>query len=456
MTAAGARTQGFELETRFAGRARPVRETPVQVIASWLCCAYVLSQIYMVPVWLVGPSWSVWPSLADFVIPIMLVLLPFLKRAGVGVPPEIVTLQRLFLVLGGGLVLSYLVLTLDPFHLNSAVMFNDKGQAVGLYQLYRVCQSLIVFWIALCAPLNGSHRRRLCHMVGITFWISAALLLADYFHVLSTPMLAPHIPRDLQLAGPWAYYSRGVVGQPVGTIGFHHVYPSIQLLVLAALYLHLLSERHFWLHALVLSGLGVCGFVGGSRSGFVAICVFIAGVVVSHMRRFLAMVVTATMLIIAALQFSESVSRAFAAAVERQSTISSSYEDDGFAGRVEIWNERVVLLNDNPLLWLVGTGFGSAVQSGSNGHMLYLHITLECGLIGLAAFLAVMWRILALLWRRSDTRVVYFATIALLVSALTQETFYPVPALSQFGSLFLLCVAIAVRGTDRQRMKVTA
>jgi hypothetical protein len=456
MTAAGLRTARLEVELPAARRGQPTRGATAQVVAFWLCCAYVLSQIYLVPVWLVGPSWSVWPSLTDFVIPVMLVTLPILNRVEGGLCSEIVILKRLFLILAIGSTLSYLVLTLDPLHLSSGVTLNDKGQGVGLYQLYRVCQSLIVFWLVVRTPLNLVRRRLLRTVVGATFWISAALLLADYFHLLSTPMLAPQIPKDLNAAGPWAFYSRGIVGQAVGAIGFHHVYPCIQLLALAGLYLHLLYEKKFWLQSLILSCLWTCGFVSGSRGGFVAICVFIAAVVVSNPRRFLAMVVSVVMLVVGVLHFSESFSQAFSSAVDRQSTISSSYEDDGFAGRVEIWNERVALLNESMLSWLVGTGFGSAVQSGSNGHMLYLHVTLECGLIGLAAFFVITWKILTFIWRRPAARVLYFGTIALLISALTQETFYPVPSLSQFGGLYLFCVGIALRETARQRSGLIA
>ena len=269
-------------------------------------------------------------------------------------------------------------------------------------------------------------------------------------------MLAPQIPKDLGVAGPWAFFSRGIVGQAVGAIGFHHVYPCIQLLVLAALYLHLLCERQFWLQSLILTCLWTCGFVSGSRGGFVAICVFITAVVVSNPRRFLAMGATVAVLVIGCLHFSESILQAFSPAVERQSTIGSSYEEDGLAGRVDIWNERVALLNESALFWLVGTGFGSAVQSGNNGHMLYLHITLECGLIGLIAFIVVTWKSLVFIWHRPAARVVCFGTIGLLVSALTQETFYPVPSLSQFGGMYLFCIAIVLHEGPRQRKSLIA
>ncbi|HEV2175093.1 MAG TPA: O-antigen ligase family protein [Nitrospira sp.] len=456
MTAAGVSAARLELELQSCLGTRSMRGATAQGIAFWLCCAYVLSQIYLVPVWLVGPSWSVWPSLTDLLFPVMLVLLPFLRRAAGRLSSDTVVLQRFFWALAIGSALSYVVLTLDPFHLNPGAAFNDKGQGVGLYQLYRVTQSLIVFWLVMRTPLTVSRRRLLCRVVGITFWVSAALLLADYFHLLATPTLAPQIPKDLNVAGPWAFYSRGIVGQAVGAIGFHHVYPCIQLLALAALYLHLLYSKNVWLQSLVLGCLWTCGFVSGSRGGFVAICVFVAAVVIANPRRFLAMVVVVATLVVGCFHFSESFSQAFSAAVDRQGTISTSYEDDGFAGRVEIWNERVALLNENAVSWLVGTGFGSAVQSGSNGHMLFLHVTLECGLIGLAAFFIVTWKILAFVWRRPAARIVYFGTIALLISALTQETFYPVPSLSQFGGLYLFCVGIALHETAKRQGGVVA
>jgi hypothetical protein len=422
------------------------RGIEAQRVAFWLCCAYVVSQVYLVPIWLVGPSWSVWPSTTDLVIPALLLLLPILHRDRSRISREAVVMKRFLVFLAAGCALSYLVLTLNLLDTKPSVAFNDKGPAVGLYQLYRLCQYMIVFWFALRVELDDGRRRWLCRMVALTFWISSAFLLADYFRLVDTPMLAPHIPKSLAISGPWAFYSRGTVGEPVGTIGFHHVYPSVQLLLLAALYLHLLQVHRPWLTTLIMVCLLVCGFISGSRAGFVAIFLFVGAVVFSHLRRLVAAAVMAAVLMLAFVWQQEKLTRLFSDAWERQGTIGSSYGDDGFAGRVEIWSERVALLNENPLSWLVGTGFGSAIESGNNGHMLYLHITLECGLVGLAAFLVLAWKIMQFLWRKErGTRFLYCATAALLVSALTQETFYPVPALSQFCGAYLFCIAVAIR-----------
>jgi len=448
MTAAPAQGNGLQVWQPEVVSPGESRRPDIQRIAFWLCCAYVISQVYLVPIWPIGPSWSVWPCITDFVIVLMLVALPFLSRANVSLCREVAGIERLLLILGIGCVLSYLVLTLNLSHIRSAETFNDKGQSVGMYQLYRLLQYFIVFWFASRVEMDAAHAKWLCWVVGMTFWVSSAFLLADYFGLVDTPTLAPHISKDLMVAGPWAFYSRGIVGQPVGTIGFHHVYPCIQLLVLGALYLHLISARRTWLVALVLGCLWTCSFVSGSRAGFVAVSILTAVVAFTHLRRFLAVAVLVAVATVPLMFYSDSLLQAFANAIERQSTIGESYETDGLAGRVDIWNERLDLLNENAVFWLIGTGFGSAIETGENSHMLYLHITLECGLVGLSVFVLLAWRVAKLLWQReSGLKAMYLATLVLLVSALTQETFYPVPALSHFLGMYLFCVAVTLRMT---------
>jgi hypothetical protein len=420
------------------------RSIDAQHVGFWLCCAYILTQIYMVPVWLVGPSWSVWPSLTDLVVPAMLICLPFVCRSQRDANKEVRAIQRYLLFLAGGSAVSYVALTLDILPLKTMDVLNEKGPSVGLYQLYRLSQFLIVFWLASRIDLTPSRKRWLRGVIAATFWISCALLLANYFDLIDTPTLGSHIPRDLSTAGPWSFYARGVVGSPVGGISFHRAYPAVQLLLLAAIYLYLLPESRVWLPSLILSCLWVCGLVSGSRAGFVAVCIFVAAAGLPRLRRLFAIAVFIVASALAWVCFSGDLAEAFSTAVARQQSIATSYEEDGLAGRVGIWNDRLELLNQNPLFWLGGTGFGSAVESGSNGHMLFLQTTLECGLIGTAAFLYVIGKISMLMWRLgSRGRILFFATVALLVSSLTQETFYPVPALGHFCGMYLFCVGIA-------------
>jgi hypothetical protein len=287
-------------------------------------------------------------------------------------------------------------------------------------------------------------------VIAFTFWSSCALIFLNYLDLVDTPMLAPHIPKDLRIAGPWAFYSLGVVGNPVGAISFHHAYPVVQLLLLAATYLYLLPSGRVWLAGIILSSLWVCSLVSGSRAGFVAVCMFIIAVLLSRPRQSLVMSAIVAVATFAFLYFSEDVSTIFSRAITRQSSIGTSYDQDGLAGRVEIWNQRVDLLNWNPMFWLTGVGFGSAAESGNNGHMLYLHITLECGLLGLFVFLVLGRKVVMFLWRGAPAgRVLCYATVALLVSALTQETFYPVPALGHFCGMYLFCIVLPLSEPER-------
>lgn len=423
-------------------------------IGFFLCCAYVLSQVYMVPLWTAGPSWSVWPTLTDMVVALIVVWLPFMRRLET---PGItfLYLRRLVLVLVMGCLISYALFTLDPFELRVAESFNDKGPSVGLYQIYRLVQFAAVFWLATGIKLTSSRRTWLRRCIAITFWMSCALILANYFELIDTATLSPQIPRDLSIAGPWAFYARGVLGKAVGAISFHHAYPTVQLLLLAATYLALAPSGRVLLPTCVLSCLWLCSLVGGSRAGFVGVCTFVAAMIAARPRKLLLMTFVIATFSVSYYYFSETFAEAFSGAVERQESITTSYDQDGFAGRVEIWNERLGLLNRNPLFWLTGTGFGSAIESGSNGHMLYLQTTLECGLVGTIAFLFVTWKFLAALWGSgAGGRTLFFATGALLVSALTQETFYPVPALGHFCGMYLFCAAMALALPSRKTVEV--
>jgi hypothetical protein len=45
-----------------------VKSTPVESTLFVLICAFLISQSYLVPLAVVGPSWAVWPDLSDLVI----------------------------------------------------------------------------------------------------------------------------------------------------------------------------------------------------------------------------------------------------------------------------------------------------------------------------------------------------------------------------------------------------
>lgn len=421
-----------------------------QTIGFFLLCAYVLSQVYMVPVLVAGPSWSVWPSLADIIVPLMLLCLPFLGGDEGSAIPYIQTLKRLFLFLLAACILSYLLLTRNFLDFKTSDLLNDKGQFVGLFQLYRICQFAVVFWLSVNVNLTAKRRAALSNVVAITFWLSCLGLLANYIGVIDTSALSPQIPKDFLLAGPWAFYSRGMVGKPVGALSYHHAYPVVQLLLLSALYLHLKQSNRIFLHGIIIATVWFCSFISGSRAGFIAVCLFALATVIQKPRYVVVLTAIVVIVMLPVMFVTDDFTQVFHSPAERQVSITSSYEEDGFAGRVDIWADRLSLLSQTPIYWLVGTGFGSAIESGTNGHMLFLHITLECGLLGLMIFLLIMRKITLFLWAsESGTKFLSYATGALLVSSASQETFYPVPAFGHFCGLFLLCSAVVLKNTEQ-------
>lgn len=427
----------------------PVRRFDAQSAAFAVCCAYVLSQVYLVPLWPIGPSWSVWPSLTDLTIFLMLPLQLFIRLA----PQQnrhVVVGKRYLLLLTGGALASYLLLTLDPLDLKAIDVLNDKGQNSGLYQLYRLSQALIVFWFVTSIRFTPARKEWLCRVTGIAFWVSSALVVLNYFDVVDTPSLSPQIPKILSVAGPWAFYSMGVVRNPVGAISYHHAYPTIQLLVLAATYISLLPRRRLWTIGLVLGALWATSFISGSRAGFAAVTVFVLLLFISTTRVFISVSIISLLVLLLSIFYTAELADPLSMAATRQASITSSYEEDGLAGRVDIWKDRMALLNQFPAFWLTGTGFGSAAETGSNGHMLFLHITLECGLGALLVFLIASYKLLRAMWRDvAEGRILCYATVALLASSLTQETFYPVPAFGQFCGMYLFCLGIAFSWLSR-------
>ncbi len=78
--------------------------------------------------------------------------------------------------------------------------------------------------------------------------------------------------------------------------------------------------------------------------------------------------------------------------------------------------------------------------------MLALHIIVESGLCGFTIFAALAVWVMRRLWRYDTySRPIFWGSMALLFSSLTQETFYPVPALAYFLGVYVIVLAITWR-----------
>ncbi len=135
--------------------------------------------------------------------------------------------------------------------------------------------------------------------------------------------------------------------------------------------------------------------------------------------------------------------------------------------RLLIWKSTLQnFISSSPLTKVVGFGLGFFhtikhdffffySRSASGAHNNYLHVLTEGGVVGLGIFIALFITILRQLHHagRSDraARVYFFITIALLVSGLTQETFWFQPAFPNLWLFYMtLLAAILVSARNQQ------
>jgi hypothetical protein len=321
-----------------------------------------------------------------------------------------------------------------------------RGTIFGLYQVYRLAQFIFVFWFTAHIPFSP-------YRLAILKWISTLVLLIvsigiilTFFSIVTTSTLAGHLPQDIAVSGPWFLYS--IHNEAGGTIGYNHAYPAVQILVLLALRLYLSSDQKskYTIPLLILSLFSV--FLTGSRAGFAAAVFFMAiflfksgGFVQYYLFSVFALVIS-----ILLMQVDFVIPDYMDDLTRRQATILEANDTENLSGRADIWDDRIEFLNQEPLRWIFGTGFGSAAESGNNGHMLFLHIIVETGLIGLVIFLYLFGKIIFSLSRYEiGVQPILLVTIALLFSSITQESFYPVPALAHFLGFYFFCLAVALR-----------
>ncbi|NJL66274.1 MAG: hypothetical protein HC894_04580 [Microcoleus sp. SM1_3_4] len=143
-------------------------------------------------------------------------------------------------------------------------------------------------------------------------------------------------------------------------------------------------------------------FISESRSGFAAILFLMSLYLISKPIYALCIVNLAWILPVMAstlgLQSIE-VNSVEGSIIERQLTVFQANKSENLSGRDERWAAHLSALDENPVNWFVGNGFGSAIDRGDNAHMLYLQITSETGLIGLSVFIILFIRILFYLYK---------------------------------------------------------
>ncbi|CAM3610556.1 O-antigen ligase family protein [Deinococcus frigens] len=397
----------------------------------WLAGAFLLFQWFGLPVLAVGPSWALWQTVPDLLLWAALGAAALYQRpvgrAQVGV-------WRGLLGLGAGCVLAFaLLFWMRDGHLGVAVPF-------GLFQLFKLIQILGLFWVVSRLPLSRALLARWHTAVLISFVITVVTVAWTYFSPALPTLLGQVLPHGLGISGPWeSYYLHNEKG--LGAIGYNHAHVAAMVLLQAAL-LGILRPGRSQMWVLV-AALLAC-FLSGARAGLVGCLLF---VVLESVRMPLRASLSLALLVLAGLVVLPSLQGDLGGLIARQSTLLDAGDASNLAGRADIWRVYLDALLADPARMLIGSGFGSGVaNNGANAHTLILQVVYETGLAGLSVLL-IFFVVLIMRLRALGTRAAGIALnllAGLWLTALTTETFYPVPALGSFLPLLALALAVAL------------
>jgi hypothetical protein len=411
-----------------------------------LCC-YLLSQAYTIPILPIGP-WAVWPCLSDLAAGLfVLTFLLNFRQAPLASSAN----RRIFLLLVLVLWSSILSYTWYLTWVDPAA----KGVNFGIFQIYRLVQFISIFWVTTRIPFTLERINILRRIVDTVFIFVCLGIWLTYTSIVPLAAVTAHLPQ----VGAWMYYEGAGEYESLGLgfVGYNHAYGAVQVLMLASLRIHLALNQDKVLSntAFLLISIATC-FVSGSRAGFAAMLFFaivytyrfkkiICGFILIYVMLILMLV---TLIVLQLYPVNVNTFGDSNITIRRQQALLEINDPSSFNGRDEIWAERITFLKNQDIVSLLfGTGFGSAIDSGNNAHMLYLQIILETGLVGLLLFILLFWQIIYFLnlYESGFIKSIFWATISFLISSLTQETFYPVPALGHFLGFYLCSLAIALR-----------
>lgn len=455
------------VETRAAGSItrtarRPHAITDAVAQSRWVfvtLCGFLASQAYTLPLMAIGP-WPLWPGLPDLMIGAMLIAWLFMPREAAVPGPARRTAVRVMLGLTIFGAASYVCLTLLSRNLNTVTFgAQQQGPGFGLFEVMRLIEFLALFWIAAGVPFTPFRLRVLRRVVTSAFVVVAVSMIVTFHNIVPSRLFAPLLPQGPAQAGAWSYYLRNSDGYGLGTISYTHAYVVAQLTLLLGLALHLRGRRHragngvgnSLLIALALAA----SLLSGSRAGFAGILLLAAVFVlmqsprwVLHLTLALALVAAVAFLVLSSRPPTDGSGGPLAAIVQHQVDAFQPYHTENLVGRNDIWAGRIDNLAQHPWRVFAGWGLGSSPDTGPalSPHMLPLQIIMELGIGMLVLIGLICTRMLRTVWHlEGPDHPFFWATIALLLSSATQETFYPVPSTGYFLGFYLVALAIVLR-----------
>jgi transposase-like protein/O-antigen ligase len=409
-------------------------------------CFYIISQGYTIPLLAVGPTWALWPCLSDLAIVVLVLIFLISFRHTSPLPKPAKSIFSILLLIIYGSIFSHLC------YLPSAPE-NAPGKVWGIYQIFRLIQFIGVFFIAAKIPLTEKRISILTQVVGAVFLFVCLGVFLTYLGIVPLSSVTAHLPLD----GPWPEYAAFAgsgVGRGLGFVGYNYAYTAVQIILLISLKLGLsdYQKKGFYNSGLVLLSVVSC-FLSSSRSGLIAILlysiIYWLNMPKSWSKSSISLVAVVVIISISILCIGNHINFNLAgqdSTIERQANLfsSSNSEQLSESGRNDIWEQRVEFLNKDFIKWIVGSGFGSALDSGNFAHMLPLQIVLETGFVGLLIFILLFYKILRYFYLHEvGIKPIFLGTVILLFTSASQETFYPMPAFQHFLGFYLCALAIS-------------
>lgn len=399
-------------------------------------CSYLLSQIFTIPLIPKGP-WAVWITLSDITAGLMMLTsLIFWKHLRAKTRASD-TVSTILLITLASSLLSFTFFVLFPSISGSADMESLQASLnFGLYEAYRMVQFSIIYWLARRVPLDEKRVCLLRKLSIISLTLVCIGIILSYFEILPQQLLVAHLPHGFKAAGAWADFA---TFNGLGTIGYNHGYVALQVMILLGLAIHFTPSGNRWYIVLLLVLALTAVLLSGSRAGMIGTGLYAAYLGVQRPRY---LIVGFSLLAVVLVILPQKYIEEMIPAIKRGSSISTSYQSDGFAGRSQIWDHTVNYLHEHPERLVLGDGLGNS--GGRDAHNNYLQVLFEFGVIGLAYFIVVMVMVLRMLYQyESGLKSLFWMTLALLITGFTQETFYPVVSFGHFLGLYFLTLAIA-------------
>ncbi len=415
-------------------------------------CLYLLSQSFTIPILAIG-SWATWltfPDLATSVLFLTFILSYRHKKLSAASSAN----KKIFVML---IFVLLCCITCYLIYFSNLIDPNANGVRLGIYQIYRLVEFLCVFGVTAQIPLTPKRIDVLKQITNFVLIFVCLSIILTFFAIVPLGALTAHLPQGKDIAGAWSEYARlgKIGGRGWGTISYNHGCVAAHVTMIAALRIYLGLGKQVIIDFLLLFLSLIACFITESRTGFLGILLFVIVYMLTKPRNTVIAIGLAALLfgIIALTSLgnldSVNLVSVQGSVLDRQTTLLDAGNAENLSGRDNIWEEKVQFLNQEPWRWIVGTGFGSAWDNGVDGgsaHLLFLHIILENGILGLLIFAILFYKMLYLLYQNElYIKPIFWATVIFLITSFTQEIFYPIPAMGSFIGFYLCSVAIALR-----------